>query len=270
MKKVNSILALAIGVFAFACQVEEGVSPVTSEIPQDIQNKVLQLGFNPEGMRAFQNGYLVEGDIYLTEASMTDMKYPVQLTEEHYHTTNLVTGMPRVLSVYMDPGFDSYMQNAFDLALSRYNALNLDLSFQRSNSAGADIDILSFYENSNTLGFSAGFPTAGGDPASPIQLNTRYYNSSTQRGDAATVIAHEIGHAIGFRHTDYMARRISCGGGPSGGNEGSAGVGAIWIPGTPQSTRDVKAAAPSWMLACSDGTDRAFTSDDVVALTTLY
>lgn len=270
MKKVNAILALAIGAFAFACQVEEGISPITSEVPQDVQNRVLQLGFNPEGMRSFQDGYLVEGDVYLTEANMADMSLPKQLTEEHYHTTNLVTGLPRTISVYMDAGFGTYMQNSFDEAISRYNALNLDLTFQRASSAGADIDIIAFFEQSNTLGYSAGFPTASGDPASPIGLNTRYYSDANQRGDAITVIAHEIGHAIGFRHTDYMARRISCGGGPSGGNEGSAGIGAIWIPGTPQSARDVKNADPSWMLACSNGTDRNFTSDDVVALTTLY
>ena len=38
------------------------------------------------------------------------------------------------------------------------------------------------------------------------------------------VITHEIGHTLGLRHSDYYNRTISCG---SGGNEGSAGVGAI-------------------------------------------
>jgi hypothetical protein len=113
-----------------------------------------------------------------------------------------------------------------------------------------------------TLGQSAGFPSASGQPASPIKLNTYVYNGSSQRADATTVIAHEIGHAIGLRHTDYMSRRFSCG---SGGNEGSAGVGAIWIPGTPK-----KGETNSYMLACSNGTDRPFTSGDKTALSTIY
>lgn len=111
------------------------------------------------------------------------------------------------------------------------------------------------------LGYSAGFPN-GGNPASPIRLNTYYYNSSGQRADAATVIAHEIGHAIGFRHTDYMNRAFSCG---SGGNEGDAGVGANPILGTPTDP-----SPGSWMLACSSNTDRPFTFYDRIALVTTY
>jgi hypothetical protein len=164
------------------------------------------------------------------------------------------------------------MQNAFDVALARYNALNLTLSFQRtSTSAGSDIQIIAMYAEPDAqgrliLGQSAGFPNSSGNPATPISLNTYAYNSSTQRADAVTVIAHEIGHAIGFRHTDYMNRRFSCGG-PGGpwANEGAADVGAVYIPGTPTNPE-----SGSYMLACSNGTDRPFTTGDQTALTTVY
>jgi hypothetical protein len=61
-----------------------------------------------------------------------------------------------------------------------------------------------------------------------------------------------------------MSRRFSCG---SGGNEGqsSTGVGAVYIPGTP-----TKGEKGSWMLACSDGTDRPFTAGDKTALSVVY
>lgn len=264
MNRYYSLFCIAMMLAVASCQDQDNLK---NEIPSNIISQLKVAGFDTsEGLTRYKNGYLVEYDVFLTEAQIADLSEGVAVSqeaeEEHYRTYNLVTSTPRTLKVFMHGDFGSYMQSAFDRALSRYNALNMNLSFQRTSIASdADIQILAFYENSNTLGYSAGFPT-GGNPASPIQLNTRYYNNTSSRADAATVIAHEIGHAIGFRHTDYMARRFSCG---SGGNEGSAGVGAVYIPGTPK-----RGEAGSYMLACSNGTDRPFTSGDITALTTVY
>jgi hypothetical protein len=112
---------------------------------------------------------------------------------------------------------------------------------------------------------SSGFPTNSGSPYKTIQMNTNQYayGSNPDVNYVGSVIQHEIGHCIGMRHTDYMNRAYSCGG--SAVNEGASNVGAILIPGTPSGPD-----ANSWMLACSNGGNRTFNSNDVVALNYLY
>ena len=79
---------------------------------------------------------------------------------------------------------------------------------------------------------------------------------------ADEVIAHELGHCIVFRPTDYM-NRSSCG---QNANEGTAEAGAIHIPGTPTV---VSGNYKSWMMACTDGSPN-FSSSDGVALQYVY
>lgn len=272
MKCVKITLAvLVMTVLAIGCSVEEGVAPANEapeakEVSPEVLEKILQLGFNNEGVIAVDNGYIVERDILIRTDDLDRLTLPTGVTEEHYRTTNTVTGLPRTIQVFVSSSFQSQYFTATDDAIARYNAEGLDLTFSRTtNSAAADIRIVPspwWYGFFGILG-SAGFPTASGDPFDQIQLTTSFYNNITDLGALTTTIAHEMGHCIGFRHTDYMDRSFSCGGATN--NEGDGGVGAIYIPGTPTGP-----SAGSWMLACSDGTDRPFTATDQTALSTLY
>ncbi|HNP18008.1 MAG TPA: M57 family metalloprotease [Fulvivirga sp.] len=271
MKKLNSLLvavALAGGAL-ISCENQE-VKPQDDVVSMEVLSQINALGFSTEGVIHFDNGYLVENDIYLTDSDLSTMKKATHIPElEQYSTNNLVCGT-RTITVYAPTGSKGYsagMIAGLDLAISRYNAMNLSLTFQRVTSSSADIVFTRLTKRQERQGIlgSAGFPS-NCNPYGQIKMSgilESSYGLST--GGIATIMGHEMGHCIGFRHTDYFDRSISCGG--SASNEGTAGVGANHIPGTPTGAT---ASAKSWMLACTDGGDRPFNNDDQTALNYLY
>ena len=257
-----------VSVVVIACKKNAKISQ--SEVPEAVMAKITSMGFSTDGIQKVSEGYLVEGDIILRESDLQSAATSPEMVianEEHYRTTNTVfTGGQRNLTVAVTTTAPSYFFTAADSAIARYNAENLQLTFTRITQNGtnnaADINIVVFYQVSNVLG-SSGFPS-GGNPYPQVQMNSYWYSASTSIDYMATIVAHEMGHCIGYRHTDYMNRKYSCGGRPV--NEGNAGVGAIWIPETPTGPD-----AGSWMLACiGSGVNRPFTANDKVALNYLY
>ncbi len=275
MKKYNVLVALTLllSVFFVGCEQEEEQTMVLQEVSDEVLAKLEESGFNVTDQPPikFEDGYIVEGDIFFTYKDIMSSTKTDGFTvaSKQYSTDNLVTtNGSRNITVFVSSRFNAATVAGIDLAIQRYNAENLEITFERvSSSGGADITIVRlnfFLEFFGVLG-SAGFPTAGGDPFDEISLNGRLTNLGFDTGGIATIVAHEMGHCVGFRHTDYFDRSISCGGATD--NEGNGGVGANLVPGTPAGAT---LADASWMLACSDGSDRPFNSDDQVALDFLY
>jgi hypothetical protein len=262
-------LRLLAGTFVLAivflsCQNDH--EAVSERIPQAVLDQIWNLGFSNENVQKIEEGYLVEGDIILTEENLKDHSEHIHLRiaeTEQYRTNNLVNS-PQTITVSIDSRLTSIngYSAALDVALNRYNAENLGLEFERVGSSGGDIHLKK--QGGNFLA-SAGFPS-GGNPYSLIKINSTLIgqgNTNTFINYCATIMAHEIGHCIGFRHTDYMDRSFSCN---TGGNEGSGGVGAVHIPGTPTDPD-----SGSWMLACiGNNQNRPFNNNDKTALGYLY
>lgn len=259
--KLLSTFALAAMVGLFSCQKEEDQVATSDSVSEEALSKIHQLGFSTQNVQRMEDGYLVEGDILLSEADLNskpDSKLLRVGTEEQYRTTNLVRGY-REITISMSTRLPSSYVASLDEAITRFNAENLVFKFRRVSS-GANISVVK--ANGNYLA-SAGFPTSAGAPHNEIKVNSRAIGNQPQ-ATVATILAHEIGHCIGFRHTDYMDRSFSCGG--QYANEGASTVGAVHIPGTPTT-----ANAGSWMLACiGSGQNRPFNNNDKTALGYLY
>ena len=247
-----------------SCQQEEEVT-TQEEVSQEVLSQISALGFYNKGVQKTEGGYVVEGDIFLSESDLTAANETKALRvgeSEQYRTTNLVNaGTGRNITLSIDPSLPSTYVTALDAAIARYNAEGLTITMSRVSSGG-NIHIVAAPKSAQYLA-SAGFPT-NGNPYNSIKVATRYIGSNPNQSWFTTILAHEIGHCIGFRHTDYMDRSYSCGGGYA--NEGASTVGAIHIPGTP-TTQDPN----SWMLACiGSGQNRPFNANDKTALGYLY
>ncbi|HRG83284.1 MAG TPA: M57 family metalloprotease [Chitinophagaceae bacterium] len=279
MKRIiySTGMAAMLAVVMIGCQKSSSDKADASALSADERNLIQSAGFNGNWAERTSDGnYLIEGDILLSKAQLDELAITapahelVVAGEEHYRTTNVVstpaTGQ-RTITVRLGSGFPSYYSTGLDQALARYNALNLKIRFQRVTSGG---NIVITGRNLGTsgggciLGQASGFPTASGNPSSGFTLSTSscatsYLNTANKVDE---VIAHEIGHCIGFRHTDYM-NRSSCG---QNVNEGTAGVGAVWIPGTPTT---VTGSYNSWMMACTNN-NPVFSAADGTALNYVY
>ncbi len=262
MKQITRflILSLMTGLILTSCK-----KAMKETAPEEISDatlaKIQNHGFGISNVQKTEEGYLVEGDIILTEEFLNSVPGGNLLRiadNEQYRTTNLVTGLPRNITISSSGSVNANVSAGINAAIARYNAENLQITMTRVSSGGnINIRIV----NGGNYIASAGFPS-GGNPYNTVKFNKQYQNYSLNF--VTTVIAHEVGHCIGFRHTDYMDRSFSCGGSPV--NEGASTVGAIHIPGTATGPD-----AASWMLSClSATTNRPFNNNDKVALNYLY
>jgi len=279
MRRLNyALLSVLVMFLAFgftSCTSEE--EPQADEISDEVLAQFTDLGFDVSDIQMISHfnplteetskQYQLEGDILIPERQMIEMLdsdvFHVGAVGEQYRTSNLVSNNRTIRVIGYTGGsfaLDNTMRTALQWAINNYNRLNIGLNFTLAFGTNYQAYDMVVYRVSGGGGGSAGFPS-GGDPYQFVQIQSGTSGFGTNVTEH--VITHEIGHCLGLRHTDYFNRSLSCG---TGGNEGSGGVGAIHIPGTPTGFD-----ANSIMLACfSSNEDGEFGNFDEVALEYLY
>ena len=228
---------------------------------QEIVANLIEAGFPADDIQIGDGMVYVGRDTHVTLAASREMLQPSAIDQEQYRTTNLVSTSVSKICVNPTSSFNSYSRlvAGLDGAISKYNALGLTFYLAKGPTTGCSANIAA--KTTSGVGGSSGFPS-GGMPYNTINIGTGLKSYSIDVNEH--VITHEIGHTIGFRHSDYYNRTISCG---TGGNEGDAGIGAILIPGTPSTAT----RGGSVMNSCFRSTETGeWLGADVTALQYLY
>jgi len=264
MLNKSIILALGCSAFAFGCA-GDGSEGDT----QEIIDNLVQAGYPVSDTQVIDGKVFVGNDAEVSLQASREMLGGSK-GDEQFRTFNLVGGPSPQTNICINgaPFTNPTLSQGLDLAIGNFNGLfgPSRLAFFRVN--GGPVAGCNFFINSaiipGLVGGSSGFPSGGapfgliniGDGIIPFGLDVCEH-----------VITHEIGHTIGFRHSDFFNRSISCGGAPVNEENPPSGLGAVLIPGTPNGS----AVGLSLMNSCFRATENGeFTPTDVTALTTLY
>ncbi|WP_109299438.1 M57 family metalloprotease [Aquimarina sp. AU474] len=288
MKKIKLLALCAIVAgFATSCQKDEIASETAPEVSVELSEEhkaglsaagvdfhgakygSLQHFDGPVRKGIFAN----DGEIFIALENLAEQALGADGDSKQYRTNNLISSSNRTIDILGFTGsgnaLTTSMRTGLQWAVNNYNRINTTLNFRLTfgtNFQAADMVV--YNNNQSGAGGQAEFPS-GGRPGKFIQINagTGTFGGSNVNNVNEHVIGHEIGHAVGFRHTDYARRR--CG----GANEGASSVGAINVPGTPSENRWGASGldSGSLMISCFDGSeDGEFSNFDVVALEFLY
>jgi hypothetical protein len=251
------LFAVGCSALSFACSAQS-----SGDETQEIVDNLVQAGFPANDIQ------VVDGKVYTgrdAEVSLEASREMLQTTgsEEQYRTTNLVA--TNITNICVNgSAFTGKFSTALNNAIANYNNQRLRWHMTRTTGSTTGCSAVITAHVTTGSGGVSGFPS-GGRPFNAINIGSDLQGATFPTSTVTHVITHELGHTIGFRHSDFFNRAISCGGAAS--NEGNGGVGAILVAGTPSGAT----VGGSIMNSCFRQQETGqFTGSDVTALQALY
>ena len=282
MNKFHLFIFLTLLVFSSSCEEDEATFTLNQN--ESYFETIKSLGFLTDGIVESECCFIVEGDIVLQKKQLMRHVDKLKPDQKQYRTTDI--NGAELITISAATNLPQIWVTGLQRAVDSYNELGEGITFAYVGPQSDISDIHVVYQsipNSSGTIAQAEWPIDNGQntnsPGRQITVNStfnpfRCQVSATTVGMAHYNMAHEIGHTIGFRHTNFQCRVF----GGSVVSEGQSTDGAVHIPGTATST-----PTGNWTSPCADhdansvfngGTAcfswAGFSNDDVTSIGSLF
>jgi hypothetical protein len=189
-----------------SCQQSEIQSIKNEEAQVEKSDQVYEyiksLGFRDEEIKDLGKDYLVDGDMLFDKSVVPDSSILKNGRVQQYGVSNYVGyNIQPNITIRIDPSMNVYA-NEINGAIAMWNNVpNCRVNLSITTASNAHITISNSDLGSQTCGNA--YVPINGQPGHQININNNLIanNSFAQR---QRTITHEIGHAIGFQHTNWM------------------------------------------------------------------
>jgi hypothetical protein len=200
------VILFFVSFFLFSCKKEDAATKPKAE--DDITSLVTYLtskGFKTEDITFKGGKFTLEKDILITREEIearikSEAATDVPQTEHWRHNYIVSRTYHYNVKLYIDPVIPADWQTAIQGAVVNWNTISSGLRFSIvSTLAESHTRIFMGYAN-DTWVARAYLPTSNGKPGVSVEINSKY--NSMDASQKLFAITHELGHTVGFNHTD--------------------------------------------------------------------
>lgn len=209
-------LLFSIGLM-FSCQEDDSTLAELQKEPLDA--KMVELlskkGFDAKDIYVEDGFYYVKGvDMVFDKKMAENFNIEQPAEEQRWNGGWMYYSYTRDVKIYKDASFPNHLYGGpLYYAAKHWSNIspNINISFTNIRSQ-ADIVVSGYYNSNATAWAYAAFPHGNGNVGSWMWINT-YHRHNQSYGDKVGLMVHELGHNLGYWHTNQP--------------------GAYHIPGTP-------------------------------------